>query len=88
MANMKRRGYSMAERCPLCNKEGENISHLFFRCEFAQVIWRYFLVSARMNIDQSNLGCQFRSVLESERGVDINGTAGQAFLKGLSHAVV
>ncbi|CAN0856068.1 Putative ribonuclease H protein At1g65750 [Linum grandiflorum] len=37
--NLQRRGYHMANRCPMCQKTIETVDHLFLRCAFSRTIW-------------------------------------------------
>lgn len=48
--NLRRRGFLLAERCPLCLKDGESIDHLFFRCSFSSSVWDYFLRVGKLSV--------------------------------------
>lgn len=37
---MNSHGYSRGLCCPLCNRENESLTHLFFACPFASSIWQ------------------------------------------------
>ena len=36
---LKRRGFQLANRCPMCKEEEENLEHLFLHCP---TIWRFW----------------------------------------------
>lgn len=38
---LKRRGFSLAGRCPFCQCEEEDIEHLFYRCSFTALMWDF-----------------------------------------------
>ncbi|CAN0920773.1 Putative ribonuclease H protein At1g65750, partial [Linum grandiflorum] len=37
--NLQRRGFQLANRCPLCQIEIETLDHLFLRCSFSSLVW-------------------------------------------------
>ncbi|CAL1385774.1 unnamed protein product [Linum trigynum] len=37
--NLKRRGWALANRCELCQKEEESVSHIFVDCDFTKQVW-------------------------------------------------
>uniref|UniRef100_A0A5B7BN90 Reverse transcriptase zinc-binding domain-containing protein n=1 Tax=Davidia involucrata TaxID=16924 RepID=A0A5B7BN90_DAVIN len=39
MDNLKRRGFVLASRCIMCEKEEETSNHLFLHCDVARVLW-------------------------------------------------
>ena len=44
MEQLKRRGFSLANRCPLCGREEESIEHLLIHCPMVWDIWTFLLV--------------------------------------------
>ena len=36
---LKRRGFSLANRCPLCQKSEETVDHLLIHCTMTRVLW-------------------------------------------------
>ena len=45
MDQLKMRGFSLANRCPLCRKDEENIEHLSLHCPMVWGIWSFMLTS-------------------------------------------
>ena len=45
MDQLKRRGFSLANRCPLCRKDKENIEHTLLHCPMVWGIWSFLLMS-------------------------------------------
>ena len=45
MDQLKRRGFSLANRCPLCGKDEENIEHPLLHCPMVWGIWSFLLTS-------------------------------------------
>ncbi|CAI0627726.1 unnamed protein product [Linum tenue] len=37
--NLKRKGWSIANRCALCEKEEESVDHLFIKCDYGKEVW-------------------------------------------------
>ena len=42
-AQLKRRGFSLANHCPLCHKSEETVDHLFLHCTMTRVLWDLLL---------------------------------------------
>lgn len=40
--NLQRRGYRLASKCVLCNRDIEDSKHLFISCEVVSAVWHYF----------------------------------------------
>lgn len=36
---LRKRNIHVDRSCPMCNKEGESINHLFLECELTRVVW-------------------------------------------------
>ena len=45
MDQLKRRGFSLANMCPLCWKDEEIIEHLLLQCPMVRGIWSFLLTS-------------------------------------------
>ena len=45
MDQLKRRGFSLANRCSFCGKDGENIERFLIHCPMIWDLW-YFLLAA------------------------------------------
>lgn len=45
---LQSRGMQISAECCFCNHDGENVSHIFFNCQFSKQIWKEVLV--KMNI--------------------------------------
>lgn len=37
--NLKRRGFELPSRCPLCEREEESVDHLLLNCSIIKEIW-------------------------------------------------
>lgn len=51
MCNMERckRGFTLGDRCPLCNQPGEDVEHVVRRCTFAFDVWKRLLPESEMS---------------------------------------
>lgn len=47
-------GIYNVNRCPLCQKDNEDLQHLFFRCEFSKEVWYKAVLMADINCDNSS----------------------------------
>lgn len=54
MDQLKRRGFFLANNCPLCGKDEENIEHLLIHCPISWDIWTSLLAAS--GIDWVALG--------------------------------
>ncbi|CAN0825290.1 LINE-1 retrotransposable element ORF2 protein [Linum grandiflorum] len=45
MDSLKNKGWCIANRCSMCCKDEESMSHLFLHCEFSLRIWQHFLLT-------------------------------------------
>ena len=39
MENLKKRGFQLASKCPLCGKAEEELNHLLFHCPLIRGLW-------------------------------------------------
>ncbi|KAL2895368.1 hypothetical protein RDABS01_011277 [Bienertia sinuspersici] len=49
---LKLRGMEIDERCPMCGDSEESILHMLFRCNEAEVIWRYLPLRLEFHPDK------------------------------------
>ena len=40
MGNLKRRGWTLVDRCFMCKDEEESIEHIVFHCPKARILWQ------------------------------------------------
>ncbi|CAN1796077.1 hypothetical protein LINPERHAP1_LOCUS20803 [Linum perenne] len=45
--NLQKKGFSLANRCVLCNSNTESVDHLFINCEFSYKVWT--LLSSKLS---------------------------------------
>ena len=41
---LRKRGIPLANKCPLCKREEENLDHLLLRCAMVQDLWALFAI--------------------------------------------
>ncbi|CAN1816595.1 Putative ribonuclease H protein At1g65750 [Linum perenne] len=46
--NLQRKGFSLANRCVLCESSSESVDHLFIRCVFSSEVWS--ILSSKLSI--------------------------------------
>ena len=53
--NLRRKGWALPSRCPLCCCAEENVEHLFLCCDFTKEVWKAILWPNAVNLPDSTM---------------------------------